>query len=295
MYPTTMDERTLSLLIHAASKVGKTTLGFTSPLPILDMDAEGGSKFMEGSEFLSRVLGRPIRVIYWDPRNAPPTYDGTWDVCVVRVHHWSVVQQVYQWLATGRHSFRSLMVDSISEIQRRAKNELIGTDAMKIQHWGQLLTVMDNCIRGFRDLTIDPHNPIQVAVFISETRENQKGKWVPYMQGQIGIALPYWMDIVGYLYVDQVLAPDGQTQMPQRKLLVAPHPLFEAGERVQGLVGPVIDDPNISMILERVYPTWGAPTAPAVQPEPQFYQDPASGVWYQLDHAANAWVPYTQQ
>lgn len=288
----TTDDRTLSLLVHAASKVGKTTLGATSPFPILDMDAEGGSKFLPGSEFLMAILGRPIRIIYWDPAQPPPYWDGSWDVAVVRVHSWNVVQQVYRQIVTGRHQFQTVMVDSISEIQRRAKNELIGTDQMKIQHWGQLLTVMDNVIRGFRDLTNDPYNPVRVALFISETRENQKGKYVPYMQGQISIALPYWMDIVGYLYVDQVQTVDGAGQAvvsPIRRLLVAPHPMFEAGERVQGLVGPVIDNPNISEILEKVYPT-----QQQLQQQ-QFYQDPATGQWYFSDPATGMWHPYTQQ
>ena len=286
----TTDHRTLSILAHAASKIGKTTLGFTSPFPICDLDAEGGSKFMEGSEFLMAILGRPVRIIYWDPSQPPPTWDGTWDVAVVRVHSWNVVQAAYRWLVTGRHQFQTVMVDSISEIQRRAKTELVGTEAMKIQTWGQLLTIMDNVIRGFRDLTNDPYNPIRVAVFIAETRENNKGKYVPYMQGQIGVALPYWMDIVGYLYVDQAQTIDSAGQAvvtPVRRLLVAPHPMFEAGERVQGLVGPVIDNPNVSEILARVYPQQQVP-------QPQFYQDPASGAWYVQDPATGQWQPYTQ-
>lgn len=285
----TTDQRTLSILLHAASKVGKTTLGATSPFPICDLDAEGGGKFLPGSPTITAKLGRPLRVVEWDPAGPPPQWDGSWDVAAVRVHSWSVVQNAYRWLATGQHQFQTIMVDSISEIQRRAKNELIGLEQMKIQQWGQLLTVMDNVIRGFRDFTNDPYNPIRVAVFIAETRENQKGKWVPYMQGQISIALPYWMDIVGYLYVDQVLSPDGQTQASMRKLLVSPHPMFEAGERVQGLVGPVIDNPDISEILERVYPTWQQP-----QQAPQYQQDPATGQWYVYDPATGAWVPYTQ-
>ncbi len=287
----TTDNRTLSVLVHAASKVGKTTLGATSPFPICDLDAEGGSKFLPGSETLMAILGRPLRLIYWDPMQPPPTWDGTWDVAVVRVHNWQVVQKAYGWLVTGRHQFQTIMIDSISEIQRRAKNELMGTEQMKIQNWGELLTVMDNIIRGFRDFTNDPYNPIRVALFISETRENQKGKFIPYMQGQISIALPYWMDIVGYLYVDQTQTIDAVGQavtVPVRRLLVAPHPMFEAGERVQGLVGPVIDNPNISTILERVYPT-------LEQPQQQFYQDPNTGAWYTQDPATGQWYPYNQQ
>jgi hypothetical protein len=255
------------MLIHAASKTGKTTLSATSPRPIAHFDAEGGSKFLPGSHALMQKLGRPLVMIPWDPREAPPVWDGTWDIAVVTVSGWDVVQRGYQWLASGQHTFQTVVIDSISEIQRRAKANISGTDQMKIQDWGALLTVMDNVIRGFRDFTIDPYNPIRVAVFIAETRPNQQGKSVPYMQGQIGVSLPYWMDIVSYLYVDQTESIDqstGQTVfVPVRRLLVAQHPLFEAGERVQGLVGPVIDYPDIETILSRIYPE-----------QPQYAQQP---------------------
>lgn len=269
------DYRTLSLLVHAASKTGKTTLSATAPKPIVHFDAEGGSKFLPGSHALYTKLGRPLVMVSWDPRLPPPVWDGTWDVAVVNVSGWDVVQQGYQWLQSGQHQFQTVVIDSISEIQRRAKANITGLEQMRIQDWGALLTVMDNVIRGFRDFTNDTHNPIRVAVFIAETRQNQQGKSVPYMQGQISVSLPYWMDIVGYLYVDQTQGVDpatGQaTNVPIRRLLVAQHPLFEAGERVQGLVGPVIDEPDISIILDRIYPSYQPPSAPAAEYPTQEY------------------------
>lgn len=249
------DPRTLSLLVHAHSKIGKTTLAATSPRPICILDAEGGSKFLSGSPAIAAKLGRPLAIVPWDPTGPPPTPDGTWDAAVVTVRSWQDVQLAWQWLSQGSHYFATLVVDSITEIQRRAKANLKGTEAMLIQDWGQLLTVMDTVIRGLRDLTIDTYNPIQVALFIAETRQTD-GKWGPYMQGQISTALPYWMDIVGYLYVDQEPDENGQYTVPVRKLLVAPHPLYEAGERVQGLVGPVIENPDITAILDAVYPNY---------------------------------------
>jgi hypothetical protein len=126
---------------------------------------------------------------------------------------------------------------------------------MKMQDWGVLLSKMDNLIRGFRDLTLHPTAPIQVVMFVAETRENSKGKWVPYMQGQITIALPYWMDIVGYLFVQEVPTDDPTNPVRKiRRLLISPHPEFEAGERVQGRLGEVVDEPNISTMLATVYP-----------------------------------------
>lgn len=250
----TTDPRTLSILIHSPSKMGKSTLGATAPLPAVIFDAEGGNKFLAGSPFLAELYGRPLRIIEWNPSGPPPLYDGTWDIAIVAVHSWQDFASAAQWLSQGQHHFTSLVVDSITEIQRRLKKNIVGTEQMRMQDWGQLLTVMDDVIRGLRDLTINPHNPLRVAVFIAETRQNGQGKYVPYMQGQIATALPYWMDIVGWLFVDMVADAQGQPTIPVRKLLVNQHPLFEAGERVQGLVGPVIDQPRIYAIVDAVYP-----------------------------------------
>lgn len=252
---------TLSLLVHADSKAGKTTLASTCPVPILAMDAEGGWKFL------------PVRFKEWDPRTGPPPlWDGTWDVCHVTVREFDTMRLIYQWLAAGQHNFRSIVMDSITEIQRRCKQSL-GTDDLRQQEWGKMLTLMDGVIRGFRDLTLHATNPVQVAVFVAETRETN-GKYRPYMQGQIGVALPYWMDIVGFLFVQPWLSPDGQPyidaagqQVLIRRLLVSPHAQYEAGERVQGRLGQVVEPtppslgPNITEMLLRVYPQLQQPQA----------------------------------
>ena len=235
---------TLSMLVHGDSKVGKTTLAATSPPPILVLDAEGGWKFL------------PMRMIQWDPiTGPPPAYDGTWEVCHVMVRSWDTLGYAFQWLQTGQHQFRSVVIDSISEIQRRLKENLVGTEALKQQDWGRLLALMDNNIRGFRDLTLHPTNPVMCIVFIAETRQDQNGKWKPYLQGAISVARPYWMDIVGYLSVVDVMNAAGQYDGSKaRRLLIAPNAQYEAGERVQGRLPGTIDNPNVTQMLVTVYP-----------------------------------------
>jgi len=236
---------TLSILIHGYSKVGKTTLAATAPVPILALDAEGGWKFL------------PYRMVQWDPiQGPPPLYDGTWDVCHVTVRDWATVGYTFQWLQAGQHNFRSLVIDSITEIQRRLKENLVGTEAMQRNDWGVLLAKMDGVIRGFRDLTLHATNPIQVAVFVAETRENSKGKMVPKMEGQISTSLPYWTDLVGWLWVQDIPDANGQPSGAlARRLWIAPNEQFEAGERVQGRLPAVVDYPNITNMLIAVYPS----------------------------------------
>lgn len=227
-YPMYTVEQRLSMLIHAQSKKGKSTLSATAPRPVLVLDAEGSWRFI------------PARIKSWDPNiEAPPVWDGTWDVCIVTVNQWNTVNLVYQWLTQTQipMPFTSLVVDSITEIQRRCKKNLKGTEAMQIQDWGVLLAVMDDVIRGFRDLTLLATSSIRCVVFVAETRQNNDGRWVPYMQGQIATSLPYWVDICGYLYPDYEKDENNQPTREVRKLWIGPHGSIESGERVQGRLG----------------------------------------------------------
>jgi len=231
---------TLSILVHAAAKVGKSTLSSTAPPPVLVLDAEGSWKFIK------------IRKIYWDPMSQPiPRHDGTWDACIVTITQWVQVEQIYRHLTQVEHDFVSVVIDSITEIQRRLKQNLKGTDAMQIQDWGQLLTKMDSTIRQYRDLTLLPI-PVRCVVMIAETRED-KGKWRPYMQGQIGVSLPYLVDICGYLYVGMTMDENGQPTKKVRKLWIGPHPQFESGERVQGTLPDDVENPNINAMMTTIF------------------------------------------
>jgi hypothetical protein len=242
--------KTVSLLVHGSSKTGKSTLSSTAPTPLLVLDAEGGWKFIREAGFRSGV---PLRKITWDPLTAPPPRaDGTWEVCVVSVQQWQTLTQTYAWLTQAPHDFASVVVDSVTEAQRRLKSNLRGTEQMKIQDWGDLLTHMDRFIRDTRDLVLLPNTSLRVVVFIAETRQ-ENGKWRPYMQGQISVSLPYWVDVVGYLYPEQELGPDGQSTEKVLKLLVAQHPQYEAGERVQGVLGDIVRAPHIGQMLTTIF------------------------------------------
>lgn len=263
---------TLSALVHAPAKVGKSTLSSTAPPPLLILDAEGGWRFIRRAGFCrpgrhgTAACTCPVlRPREWDPRQGPPPrYDGTWEFCHVMVRDWTTLTQTLQWLVTAEHDFRSLILDSITESQRQLKSNLRGTEQMRVQDWGDLLTRMDALIRGYRDLVLRP-GPLRLVMFIAETRETN-GKWRPYMQGQIGVSLPYWVDLVGYLFptpaeTDQ----NGQATVMTRALYVGPHPQFESGERVQGVLGDVIVDPNLGRMLDVIFP----PTEPTQPTEPE--------------------------
>lgn len=229
--------RGLSLLVHGHSKVGKSWLGSTTPAPRLVLDAEGGSRFTPGTK------------VVWDPTKEAPPEAGDWETCLVYVHDFAAVLQAYAWLNSGQHPFRSVSLDSVSEIQQRCVDSLVGTDQMKTQDWGTLLRQVSAVVRNFRDLVTHQTRPLDAVVLIAMTRQVET-RWRPYVQGQLATVLPYYVDVCGYLFTEQM-----ETGALRRRLLVAPHADFEAGERVGGRLGAVVDDPDVSVMINTVFGT----------------------------------------
>lgn len=218
----------MSMLLHGSSKIGKSTTAATAPKPILVFDAEGSWRF----------IGDPARRKFWDPvREVAPTYDGTWDIAVVHVQDWVTMETGYNYLRSYATPFATVATDSITEMQRRLRENLRGTEALRMQDWGVLLNKMDALIRGLRDLTLVPNNQVRCVLFIAETGLDKANRWAPVMQGQISNQLPYWVDLVGYQYAAYDLDANGQPTQEVRKLWIGPHAQYVTGSRVQSQLG----------------------------------------------------------
>lgn len=227
------------------TKVGKSTFANTAPAPRLLLDAEAAARFLPGTK------------VYWDPlRDAPPACDGTWETCIVPVREYGTMIRVMQWLQSGQHCFESVIIDSISEIQKRLKDQITGgVGDMDQRKWGEILTHMEALIRQLRDLTEHPTNPL-TAVVLTAMTEMRDGKWRPYVQGSLRITLPYFIDVVGYMFVQQLPSEDpSKPGVEIRRMLTRPHTQFEAGERVQGRLPQYVDGDAVSVerILDAVF------------------------------------------
>jgi hypothetical protein len=225
---------TLTAVIHGESGAGKSWLADTTPGPRLVLDAEGGSQF---------TPSRPKRL--WNPNvYAPPGVQGCEpgqeevpETTRVLVRDWQTFQRVSQWLESGNHRFKSVVVDSLTEIQKRIQDKIVGAAQMQTQNWGELLREMEGMVRSMRDLTSHPVNPLQSVIVLALTSEN-KGKFRPHLQGQIVTTLPGFVDVVGYMYVEA--NAEGQ---PVRRMLIQPMGAFVAKDRTDVLTqtyGPVL-------------------------------------------------------
>lgn len=239
-----MAKRAMSFLIHGHSKVGKTTVAATAPAPRLILDVESASRFLD------------INSVDWDPlAGPPPRYDGTWDTVVVHTLDYSTATTVYDYLNQGEHDFKSVIIDSVSELQVRLQEQVSGRGQIQMAQWGDMLRQFSFLMRDMRDLTMHRTNPLEAIVLTAMTRQID-GIYKPHLQGQLSAQIPYWFDVVGYLYVDQDVSDDPTVAPVEvRRLLTRKHPQFEAGERVQGKIPAVVNNPNIEHMLEAVFPT----------------------------------------
>jgi hypothetical protein len=242
-------KRGMSFLLHGHSKVGKTTLALTGPYPRLLLDAEAAAHLL------------PNKLVWWDPFTEPmPIADGSWDTCVVDVDNFEVVTKVYEILKTGMHQFKTLVIDSISELQ-----STIMKMTMRQQDWGLVLAKLSDLCRNLRDLPRKRNNPIEMVVLTAMTKkydtlpDGSGGIYKPYLQGQISSLIPYWYDVTAYYFIQPYRDPNTGQVTQVRRLLTGKNAEFEAGNRVHGME-EYINYPNLEQIIDSFF----GPSAEAV-------------------------------
>lgn len=223
----------LTLVVHGESGVGKSWLGDTSPAPRLILDAEGGTKWTPSTKGV------------WTPGKGekPPTDPA--ETTVVTVKDFATLGQVYQWLQSGQHEFKSVVMDSLTEIQKRCLDNIVGVNQADQRAWGELLRKMEGLVRAYRDLTMNNGKSLHNVTFLTGT-QMKDGTQRPHLQGQLGLTLPYYVDVLGYLHVGQ--DEDGAIV---RKMLVAPVAGFAAKDRT-GRLGFELTNPNITAMIDAV-------------------------------------------
>lgn len=167
--------------------------------------------------------------------------DGTWDTCIATVTEFDQMQAVYQWLRSGQHPFVSVIIDSLMEIQKRCIDKVAGTNQLTQQDWGTVLRRLESLVRSYRDLTLLADNPVACVVFVVGTVDVDSTKR-PLLQGALRNTVPYYLDVVGYVFTQQVPSDDGSMVL-QRMLLTQPQPGFVAKDGT-GIMPPVMEVPD---------------------------------------------------
>lgn len=180
----------VNMLIYGESGVGKTRLsGSSDDVPamrkVLFIDVEGGTLTL---------------------RDTYPNVE------VIRVKTWPEMQKVYNALYEGTHGYTTIVVDSLTEMQKMSMDTIMrklieeqeerDADVPGIREWNINIEQTRKFVRAFRDL---PVNTIFTALVQSD-KNNRTGstKRKPSLSGKVKDEVAGFLDIVAYLYIKEI-------------------------------------------------------------------------------------------
>lgn len=122
------------------------------------------------------------------------------DVDAVKIEKWKDVEDVFMFLKNEKHDYQTVVVDSLTELQKKLADELIkGKERLTIGDWGILIDKIRRFVRHVRDLPMH----VIVICLADQRKDDEKGRVyaVPSLNGK---ALPgelaAYFDIVLYQY-----------------------------------------------------------------------------------------------
>ena len=223
----------LNMLFYGDSGTGKTTLAGSADKvpamrPVLFVDIEGGTESL---------------------RHSYPEVD------TVRVTTWKEMQNLYNVLYEGGTGYKTVVLDSLTEIQKFnmytimeavvQKRPDLDQDVPSMREWGKNLEQLRKMVRGFRDLEMHT-----IFTALNKTDKDQRTGIItmkPSLSGKLADEVAAFLDVVCYYYVKQV--GDGEDAQFKRLLLTQKTDGQVAKDRT-GKLPMIIEDPDMSKIYE---------------------------------------------
>lgn len=234
------------MLIYGEFGVGKTLLtGQADQVPemrkVLFIDVEGGMLSLQ--DF--------------------PSID------VVRVKSWDEMQKLYDALYAGGHDYRTVVIDSLTEMQKFNMDQVMinmlkkaedgdkerDPDLPGLQEWNKSATQIRRSVRAFRDLPVN-------TIFTSLVKEGKDRMNRPIktldLPGQLARQVPAMLDYVWFYYKKEVpLDPedaDNTRTRTARCLLTQGVPNTMAKSRIgmNGKLPVVVQDPTMQYIFDMI-------------------------------------------
>lgn len=177
-------------LVYAESGYGKTALCATAPTPII-LSAESGLLVLNKKN-LEKLYGV----------NTPGI---SYDTPVINIRNVSDLTDALEWLTLAPDSarFKTVCMDSISEIAEVVLNNAKRQVKDPRQAYGELIEKMESVIRGYRDL---PGKNVYITAKLEPMKDELTGivKYGPSMPGtKLGPKLPYFFDEVFKLGINK--------------------------------------------------------------------------------------------
>jgi hypothetical protein len=227
----------LNMLFYGDSGTGKTYLAGSadrvpSMRPVLLIDVEGGTETL---------------------REAFP------EVETVRVASWKQMQAVYDDLHRGGHGYETIIIDSLTEVQKFNMDEImkelierrpdLDPDVPSMREWGKNLTQMRKFVRAFRDL---PVHTIFTALTRTDKDNNDRSLYLPSLSGKLAQEVAAFLDVVCYYYTKSTVK-EGEEELV-RVLLTRKTDKHVAKDRT-GNLPKLIPNPTMTGIFNLMYPS----------------------------------------
>jgi hypothetical protein len=228
---------------------GKTTLlgtavGDKRVSPMLLLEFEAGTRSIESK----------IRKIKLEELGAKkPTID---KIDVVSIQTWADFDIAYDFLLEGNHDYKSVGLDSLSEINWLNMSEALriamtedrkhDPDIPEQRDYLRSAGQIRKLVRFFRNL------PLHVfftsnAQWLQDPQTRDNKLW-PSLTGKLAFEIPGLVEIVGYLAI-----VDEEDDKTSRWLFVQPTGRFEAKDRTEGgKLGEYIVEPTIPKIFDLI-------------------------------------------
>lgn len=230
----------LSMVVYARPKTGKTRFCATAPdVLIIDVDEEGTDS----------------------------TRDDT-NPYTARVRTWSEIIELYWFLQSGDHKYKSVAIDTVSAMQTLAMNFVLGDEVARDASrdpdqpsqrvYQKVSQLMKTQITNFRNLPMN-------VIFTAHTRTREQGEGEedityitgPNIQPAVSSHLLGAVGLIGYMTKREVRVRVKGTNKKKRvkrvSMLIGPSDRFETGVRYSALKDfDRIDNPNFMEIMEMI-------------------------------------------
>ncbi len=241
----------LKVLVYSPPGHGKTTLlgtavGDPRISPMLLLEFEGGTR---------SIRSKVRKIELADLGKINPSIDV---IDVVQIQQWKDFKIVYEFLDSTPHGYRSLGLDSLSEMNYLNMSEALQTalkedkrrdpDIPEQRDYLRSAGQMRRLVRFFRDLPM--HVFFTAGASIQQDPRSRESRAWPALAGKLAFEVPGLVEIVGYLAVVDLESDSSTTA---RWLFVQPTPKFEAKDRTEGgLLGEYIENPTLPKIFDLV-------------------------------------------